>query len=74
MASRDTSANQLSFGKMKSRYQVLIGRRIIVFFLHVGDTKGRPAEISLLKLTPVAAIQLLYMLLVFATGVTVKDI
>ena len=60
MPSWDTSANQLSFGKMKSRYQVLIGRRIIVFFLHIGDTKGRPAEISLLNFAPVAVIQLLY--------------
>ena len=74
MPTRDTSANQLGLSQMKSCHQILIGRRIIVFFFHIGDTKDRPAEISLLKLTPVAAIQLLYMLLIFATRVTVKDI
>ena len=74
MAARDTSANQLGLSQMKSCHQVLIGRRIIVLFFHIGDTKGRPAEISLLKLTPVALIQLLYMLLIIATRVTVKDI
>ena len=74
MASRDTSANQLSLSQMKSCHQVLIGRRIIVFFFHICDAKGRPTEISLLKLTPIALIQLIYMLLIFATRVTVKDI
>ena len=74
MPSRDTSANQLGLGQMKSCYQVLIGRRIIVLFFHIGDTKDRPAEISLLKLMPVALIQFFYMFLIFATRVTVKDI